>query len=85
MDIIRGCAECKRITDAYESETMSWFRLEGHLRIAQHGRDKSAIERIATELDATTRKRTELRAELKRHKQSAHGGGSGAASLTMRA
>lgn len=85
MDIIRGCAECKRITDAYESETMSWFRLEGHLRIAEHGRDKSAIDRIATELDAATRRRTELRLELKRHKQTEHFGGSGAAPLTMRA
>lgn len=85
MDIIRGCAECKRLSDAYESETMTWFRLEGHLRIAEHGHNKAAVAGIATELEATTRKRMELRSELTNHKHKTHGGNSRVAPLTMRA
>ena len=74
MDVIPGCAECKRLSEAYEAETMTWFRLEGHLRIAEYGRDKESADRIALELDETTRKRTDLRTSMTRHQQDFHGG-----------
>ena len=76
MEDVQGCAECKRLSEAYETETLTWFRLEGHLRIAEYGRDEESAQRIAFDLDDATRRRTELRNALARHKQDFHGGGS---------
>lgn len=75
MDKVEGCAECTRLAQAYESETMAWFRLEGQLRIAEYGRDAAAAERIAKDLDGVTRRRSELRAAMERHRNEFHAGG----------
>jgi len=64
---------------------MNWFRLEGHLRIAEYGRDPDAVSRIASELDATTRQRNEVRAAIEKHKHDFHSGGSQTNPLAMRA
>jgi hypothetical protein len=64
------------MANAYEAETMAWFRLEGHLRIAEYGHDEAAAQRIALELDAVTRKRTELRNAMDRHNAEYHSNGS---------
>ncbi|MES1261291.1 MAG: hypothetical protein ABUS49_06090 [Acidobacteriota bacterium] len=76
MEDVHGCAECRRLSEAYETETLTWFRLEGHLRIAEYGRDEESAQRIAFELDDTTRRRTELRGAIARHKEDFHNGGS---------
>lgn len=75
MDVVHGCAECKRLSEAYEAETMTWFRLEGHLRIAEYSHDEESAHKIAMELDSTSRKRAELRAGMDRHKKDFHLGG----------
>jgi hypothetical protein len=72
VQLVQGCEECRRLTESYEAETMKWFRLEGHLRIAEYGRDKTSAGRIASDLDATTRKRSELRALIVRHEEDCH-------------
>jgi hypothetical protein len=76
MNTVEGCAECLRLADAYESETMTWFRLEGHLRIAEYGRDSAAAAKIAKELDAVTKRRTQLREEMGSHRKESHANGS---------
>jgi hypothetical protein len=75
MDTVQGCAECARMADAYEAETMAWFRLEGHLRIAEYGHDDEAAQRIALDLDVVTKKRAELRGAMERHHINCHANG----------
>jgi hypothetical protein len=72
MDTVRGCAECERMADEYETETMLWFRLEGHLRIAEYGHEEEAAQKIARDLDAVTRKRADLRSAMERHSLDCH-------------
>ena len=76
MDTVQGCAECSRLANAYEAETMAWFRLEGHLRIAEYGHDDAAANKIAADLDVITNKRTELREAIDRHSTECHSNGS---------
>ncbi len=76
MDEVNGCAECQRLAKAYETETLAWFRLEGHLRIAEYGRDEESAQRIAFDLDEATQRRTELRNEIARHQRDSHNCGS---------
>jgi hypothetical protein len=76
VDTVPGCAECSRLANAYEAETMAWFRLEGHLRIAEYGHDDAAAKKIAADLDAVTRKRAELRIAIDRHGTEFHSNGS---------
>ena len=75
MDTVAGCAECARLSDAYENETMAWFRLEGQLRIAEYSRDKASAEKIAKELDGVTRRRADLRSAMARHREDSHTNG----------
>lgn len=76
MDDVTGCMECRRLAQAYETETLAWFRLEGHLRIAEYGRDEESAQRIAFDLDAATQRRTDLRNAIAQHKNEFHNGGS---------
>ena len=76
MDTVQGCAECARMADNYETETMLWFRLEGHLRIAEYGHDEEAAQKIARDLEVVTKKRAELRSAMERHNQEFHENGS---------
>jgi hypothetical protein len=55
---------------------MAWFRLEGHLRIAEYGHDDAAAKKIAVDLDAVTKKRAELRFAIDRHSEECHSDGS---------
>jgi len=75
MEVVRGCVECLRLAEAYEAETMMWFRLEGQLRIAEYGRDEESAGKIAKDLDATTRRRTELRTGMDAHQKDSHTNG----------
>jgi hypothetical protein len=85
VDLVRGCAECLRLSESYEAETMSWFRLEGQLRIAEYGRDQNSVHRISADLAGVARRRTELRAAIEQHESEFHKDGSQAGPLTMRA
>ena len=76
MDTVQGCAECLRLANVYETETMAWFRLEGHLRIAEYSHDEAAAQKIAADLDSVTKKRVELRRAMDRHKTECHSNGS---------
>ena len=64
----QGCVECRRLSDAYESATMTWFRVEGQFRIAEFGHDKAAVKELASELAAIGERRSALRDALARHK-----------------
>jgi hypothetical protein len=75
MDTVEGCAECSRLAEAYESETMAWFRLEGQLRIAEYARDEVTSGKIAAELDKVAKRRVALRAEMDRHRAEFHANG----------
>lgn len=55
---------------------MAWFRLEGHLRIAEYGHDDAAAKKIAADLDVVTKKRAELRLAIDRHSEECHSNGS---------
>ena len=83
MQLVQGCEECRRLTESYEAETMKWFRLEGHLRIAEYGRDKASARRIASELEATTCKRSELRILIAQHEADCHDRGANGGPLVM--
>jgi hypothetical protein len=72
MNMIDGCAECGRLSTAYEAATMSWFRLEGNLRIAQYGRDENSSQELAAELAAVTEQRLRLRAASELHRTEKH-------------
>lgn len=72
MNSAKGCAECYRLSEAYEKATMAWFRLEGNLRIAEYGRDEESVLNIARELAATAEKRDLLRSEIERHQATMH-------------
>lgn len=74
MEVVEGCGECKRLAEAYEAATITWFRLEGNLRIAEYGRDKAAAEKLAAELGEKTRHRRELRDAMNKHRTDAHPG-----------
>jgi len=65
---VEGCAECKRLSDSYESATMAWFRVEGSLRIAQYGRDAKSAESLAEELRLIGERRVLLREAMERHR-----------------
>jgi hypothetical protein len=64
------------MADDYETETMLWFRLEGHLRIAEYGHDEEAAQKIARDLEVVTKRRAELRAAMERHHLERHTTGS---------
>lgn len=72
VEEIQHCVKCSQLARAYEAETMNWFRLEGHLRIAEYGRDEDGAQKIALELDAVIRRRAELRIATDLHNTSAH-------------
>lgn len=66
------CAECRRLSDSYESATMAWFRIQGNLRIAECGRDEKSVEKLSIELNTVSGQREALRAVIDRHR-SDHG------------
>jgi hypothetical protein len=74
MDVVHGCGECRRLADAYESETMAWFRVEGQMRIAEYAHDEKSACRIALDLDRITRRRSDLRLKIEGHKSACHAG-----------
>jgi len=82
MDVVDGCAECRRISDAYETATMTWFRQESNLRIAEYGHDENAAARLLADLNETSRRRRDLRSEMERHKTETHSDGRSARTLT---
>jgi hypothetical protein len=63
------------MADEYETETMLWFRLEGHLRIAEYGHDDESAQKIARDLDVVTKKRAALRGAMERHNLEFHENG----------
>ena len=83
MELVRGCIECGRLSESYETETLNWFRLEGQLRVAEYARDQNAIRKISGDLEATIGKRTELRAAIEQHEAAFHKGGTQAGPMTM--
>jgi hypothetical protein len=80
MNVAEACAECLRLSDAYETVTMAWFRLEGNLRIAEYGRDEESSRNLAQELTEIADRRLVLRSAMNQHQQSSHPRAAAAAS-----
>ena len=72
MSFMEGCAECRRLSAAYEAATMEWFRLQGQLRVAEYSREADASDKIVTELNLIARRRQALREEIENHDLTAH-------------
>jgi hypothetical protein len=64
----KGCLECKKLLESYESATMAWFRAEGKLRIALHNSDEKSSKRLALELNSMGEHRDTLREAIGRHR-----------------
>ena len=82
MEFIEGCPICERLSAEYESATMEWFRVEGHLRIAEYSSDGESTHRITEELGRVSKRRTAVKDAIADHKRQAHaprvrGAGSG--------
>lgn len=51
---------------------MEWFRLQGQLRIAEYSREQDSSQRIGAELNATGKRRQNLREAAEAHFLAVH-------------
>jgi hypothetical protein len=72
VSFVEGCKECRRLSVAYETATMEWFRLQGQLRIAEYSGEEEASHRIAAEINVAARRRQSIREEMETHNAAAH-------------
>jgi hypothetical protein len=77
---VEGCAECQRISAAYEAATLEWFRLQGQLRIAEYSSAERESDSLVAELTAVAKRRQTLREEASTHTLDAHSRATGACS-----
>ena len=80
MSPVDGCAECQRISAAYEAATLEWFRLQGQLRIAEYSNAERESDNLVAELTAVARRRQALREAASQHALAAHSRATGASS-----
>ena len=72
MKFVEKCAECERISAAYETATIEWFRLQNQLTIAEHARDDAASDAIVAELTVIAAQRERMRDSADQHFRDAH-------------
>jgi hypothetical protein len=72
VKFVEKCAECERISAAYETATIEWFRLQNQLTIAEHARDDAASDSIVAELTVIASQRERLRDSADQHFTEAH-------------
>lgn len=72
MNFVAGCHECERLSAEYEGATMQWFRVQGQLRVAEYSRDMETSNRIISELNSITARRSALREESEEHTVKMH-------------
>jgi len=68
--MIEECAECRRLSESYESVTMAWFRIQGNLRIAECGHDENSAQILSIELNLIGDQRGALRQAIESHRSS---------------
>lgn len=72
MNFIESCEVCQRLSDAYETATMEWFRVQGQLRVAEFSHDDEASGRIVAELTEIAKRRQALKQRSETHRLQAH-------------
>lgn len=72
MNFIESCEVCQSLSEAYETATMEWFRVQGQLRVAEFSHDDDVSGRIVAELTEIAKRRQALKQRVESHQLEAH-------------